>query len=404
MKKETEAIVVRGVSKTFILPHEKQNSIKSKVVSFYKRKKGYEIQEALSDISFEVHRGEFFGIVGKNGGGKSTLLKILAGIYEPDTGSVYVDGPLTPFIELGVGFNQELTGRENIYLNGSLFGFNRKQMSRMYKDIVDFAELYTFMDQKLKNYSSGMQVRLAFSIAIHIHSDILVMDEVLAVGDAAFQKKCLDVFRRLKKEGKTIVLVTHDMSNVERFCDRALVLDKGKMIKVTTPHEASNIYARLNVDYSPKEEQNGVGKAIDSVDTRWGAGGITVKKATTVRDGKPTTIFNIGDTFSLKIELERTAKHKHTAIVCGLAFINDDGHVIIGPNSLENNLKDGCTEIEFKIENLSLAPGEYRLTIAIYDDEAVNAFDFLDGWLKFSVISDHRVAGLVDCRGDWNSK
>jgi ABC-2 type transport system ATP-binding protein len=181
------AIKVENVSKTFKLPHEKANSLKSAVVNFWHSDRTFENQKALSDISFEVKKGEFFGIVGRNGSGKSTLLKLLAGIYTPSKGEIRINGKLTPFIELGVGFNPELTGRENVFLNGALLGFSRKEMEVMYEDIVKFAELRRFMDQKLKNYSSGMQVRLAFSIAIRAQSDILVLDEVLAVGDSNFQ-------------------------------------------------------------------------------------------------------------------------------------------------------------------------------------------------------------------------
>jgi ABC-2 type transport system ATP-binding protein len=196
---EDVVIKVDSVSKTFRLPHEKNSSLKGLVLNFYKGKRTYETQQVLKGISFEVKRGEFFGIVGRNGSGKSTLLKILAGIYFPTEGEIHISGRLTPFIELGVGFSPELTGRENVFLNGSLLGFNRKEMSSMYTDIVEFAELHRFMDQKLKNYSSGMQVRLAFSIAIRANPDILLLDEVLAVGDAAFQKKCYEYFMELKK-------------------------------------------------------------------------------------------------------------------------------------------------------------------------------------------------------------
>ena len=189
------AIKVEAVGKTFRLPHEKTSSIKSALISGWRKSRSYEKQHALEDISFEIKKGEFFGIVGRNGSGKSTLLKLLAGIYSPSKGSIQINGTLTPFIELGVGFNPELTGRENVFLNGALLGFNRKRMQTMYSDIVKFAELERFMDQKLKNYSSGMQVRLAFSIAIRAESDILLIDEVLAVGDSAFQQKCYNYFR-----------------------------------------------------------------------------------------------------------------------------------------------------------------------------------------------------------------
>jgi len=195
------AIKVEHITKTFKLPLEKHTSLKSYLVNAGK-KGGYEKQTVLDDVSFEVKKGEFFGIVGRNGSGKSTMLKILAGIYSPSKGSIDVQGKLTPFIELGVGFSPELTGRENVFLNGALLGFNRKEMEAMYDDIVAFAELGRFMDQKLKNYSSGMQVRLAFSIATRVDTDILLIDEVLAVGDAIFQQKCFDYFKELKKRKK----------------------------------------------------------------------------------------------------------------------------------------------------------------------------------------------------------
>ena len=190
------AIIVKDLYKSFRLPHEQSSGLKQTIVNFAKRKKGYETQEVLKDVSFEIKKGEFFGIVGRNGSGKSTLLKLLAAIYVPDKGLVQVNGSLTPFIELGVGFNPELTGRENVFLNGALLGFSQSEMDAMYNDIVEFAELEKFMDQKLKNYSSGMQVRLAFSIAIRAKGDILLLDEVLAVGDTIFQKKCYEYFKK----------------------------------------------------------------------------------------------------------------------------------------------------------------------------------------------------------------
>lgn len=241
------AIKVEDVGKTFKLPHEKNTSIKSAVVNFYKpHKKGYELQKALNDVTFEVERGEFFGIVGRNGSGKSTLLKLLAGIYVPTSGNIQVNGTLTPFIELGVGFNPELTGRENVYLNGALLGFNRKEMKKLYKDIVKFAELEKFMDQKLKNYSSGMQVRLAFSISINVKSDILLFDEVLAVGDAAFQQKCYDYFENLKGKDTTIILVTHDMTFVRHFCKRSMILDDGQLAMIGDSDKVADKYLELN--------------------------------------------------------------------------------------------------------------------------------------------------------------
>jgi ABC-2 type transport system ATP-binding protein len=247
MSDET-AIKVEHVSKTFKLPLEKASSIKSAAINFYKKKRKFEQQEALKDISFEVKKGEFFGIVGRNGSGKSTLLKLLAGIYIPTQGSITVNGKLIPFIELGVGFSPELSGRENVYLNGALLGFSRKEMDKMYHDIVDFAEIERFMDQKLKNYSSGMQVRLAFSIAIRAKGDILLLDEVLAVGDAAFQQKCFNYFEELKQQKRTVVFVTHDMGAVRRFCSRAVYINDGLLIHDGTPAEVADLYTVANVE------------------------------------------------------------------------------------------------------------------------------------------------------------
>lgn len=245
---DTTLIDVDKVNKSFYLPHEKQTSIKNLFINVFKGKKSFEHQHVLKDISFKVNQGDFFGIVGRNGSGKSTLLKLLAGIYYPNSGDIKVNANLTPFIELGVGFNQELSGRENVFLNGALLGFNRVEMSDMYEDIVKFAELGRFMDQKLKNYSSGMQVRLAFSIAIRARSDILLLDEVLAVGDSAFQQKCFRYFEKLKKENKTVVFVSHDMSSVTRFCNKAIYLKNGRLTHSGTASEIADIYKLENIE------------------------------------------------------------------------------------------------------------------------------------------------------------
>lgn len=239
-------IRVENVKKFFKLPHDQQRSIKGGLVSVLRHgRRYYELQQVLNGVSFEVKKGEFFGIVGRNGSGKSTLLKILAGIYVPTSGVVEVKGRLTPFIELGVGFNPELTGKENVYLNGALLGFNRKEMSEMYDDIVAFAELEEFMDQKLKNYSSGMQVRLAFSIAVKAESEILLLDEVLAVGDLAFQEKCYAYFRKLKASGRTVVFISHDMDAVQQYCDNTVLIEKGKVIATGPPDKVIKDYEKL---------------------------------------------------------------------------------------------------------------------------------------------------------------
>lgn len=244
------AVKISNVKKSFRLPIESSTSLKRTLVNYFKGIKGYREQQVLRDISFEVHKGDFFGIVGRNGSGKSTLLKIISQIYVPEQGTVEVNGKLVSFIELGVGFNPELTGRENVYLNGALLGFSVKEIDDMYDDIVEFAELPDFMNQKLKNYSSGMQVRLAFSVAIQAKSDILVLDEVLAVGDEAFQRKCNDYFLRAKKEEKTIILVTHSMDAVRKYCNKAVMIDKGEIKVMGSPTEVANAYSLSNVSDS----------------------------------------------------------------------------------------------------------------------------------------------------------
>ena len=226
MMAKNNIVEIVGVTKTFRIPIESVNMFKQKVVGFLLRKKGYRDFTPLKNVSFSIEEGDFFGIVGKNGSGKSTLLKLIAGIYTPNKGHIRTKGKLVPFIELGVGFNPELSGRDNVYLNGALLGFSRKEVDEMYDDIVDFAEMHDFMEERLKNYSSGMQVRLAFSIAIKAKGDILMLDEVLAVGDEAFQKKCYAYFDKLKRENKTVILVTHDMGAVERFCNKAVLIEK----------------------------------------------------------------------------------------------------------------------------------------------------------------------------------
>ena len=246
LKSSDIALKVECVSKSFRLPTEQANGIKQAFVNWTKGIKGYTEQNVLQDISFTVKKGDFFGIVGRNGSGKSTLLKLISQIYTPDKGKITVNGKLVPFIELGVGFNPELTGRENIYLNGALLGFSHEEISSMYEDIVKFAELEKFMDQKLKNYSSGMQVRLAFSIAIKADADILVLDEVLAVGDEVFQRKCFQYFAELKKEKKTVILVTHSMESVQRFCNRAILIDKGYDVTEGGSAEIAQLYREIN--------------------------------------------------------------------------------------------------------------------------------------------------------------
>ena len=244
------AVAARGVNKTFRLPEQQVHTLKERALH-PRRRNRYQTFRALNDISFAVAPGEFFGIAGRNGSGKSTLLKCIAGIYRCD-GDIWCRGRLSTLIELGVGFNMELAARDNVVLNGIMMGLSPREARKRYDSVIEFAELEEFRELKLKNYSSGMQVRLAFSVAIQVDADILLIDEVLAVGDAAFQQKCFDVFHRMRAEGKTIVFVTHDMGAMQRFCHRALLLERGSMVHIGDTAEVADRYLELNFGREPE--------------------------------------------------------------------------------------------------------------------------------------------------------
>jgi ABC-type polysaccharide/polyol phosphate transport system ATPase subunit len=241
----SSAVRIAHVSKAFRLPHQRYHTLKERALHPF-RSSTYDVLQAVNDVSVDVSPGEFFGIIGRNGSGKSTLLKCVAGIYDIDEGELTVRGRLSPFIELGVGFNMDLTARDNVMINAIMLGLTRKQARERFDEIIAFAELEDFLDLRLKNYSSGMQVRLAFSVAIQVEAEILLIDEVLAVGDAAFQQKCFDEFERLKRAGRTILFVTHDMGTIERFCDRAMLLEKGRMVMIGNPADVARRYNALN--------------------------------------------------------------------------------------------------------------------------------------------------------------
>ena len=235
-------ITVRNLSKTFRLPDERRGTLRERLMKFGVRNER-KAKRTLDNISFEIQQGEFFGIIGRNGSGKSTLLKILAGIYKPDKGSEFtVHGRIAPMLELGVGFNAELTGRENVYLSATILGLTKAEIDARYEEIVRFAEIQDFMELQVKHYSSGMSVKLAFSVAAQINAPIMLLDEVLAVGDFVFQEKCFALFEQYKKERKTIILVTHDPGAMERFADRALLIHQSRIEMIGDPQEVLQKY------------------------------------------------------------------------------------------------------------------------------------------------------------------
>jgi ABC-type polysaccharide/polyol phosphate transport system ATPase subunit len=241
------AVAVDGVSKTFRLPHERVHTLKERAMHPFRRR-SHDVLQALKAVSFSVEEGEFFGIVGRNGSGKSTLLKCLAGIYAANSGRIYVNGRMSSFIELGVGFNADLPARDNVMINATMLGLSPREARRRYDAVIDFAELRDFEDLKLKNYSSGMEVRLAFSVMMQVDAEVLLIDEVLAVGDASFQQKCFDEFARIRREGRTLLLVTHDMGNVQRFCDRAMLLERGEILDLGEPARVAQRYLEINFE------------------------------------------------------------------------------------------------------------------------------------------------------------
>jgi len=262
-------VLVDRVHKRFEIPREQVSTLKERALHPFRRSTS-EVLQALRGVSFAVEPGEFFGIVGRNGSGKSTLLKCLAGIYGVDSGSIYINGPMSTFIELGVGFNPDLPARDNALLNATMLGLSPREARTRFDSVIDFAELEDFIDLKIKNYSSGMLVRLAFSVMIHVDAEILLIDEVLAVGDAAFQQKCYDEFERIRESGATVLLVTHDMSAVQRFCNRALLLEHGRAVELGDPEHVGNRYLELNFSEQARHEEK-VAAEAESVES---AGGV----------------------------------------------------------------------------------------------------------------------------------
>ncbi len=375
------AIKIEGVWKAFRLPNEKNSSLKSAIVNFHKHNHGYTEQRVLRGVSLDIKKGDFFGIVGRNGSGKSTLLKIISDIYKPDKGSVSINGSLTPFIELGVGFNHELTGRENVFLNGALLGFSRAEVEDMYDAIVDFAELDGFMDQKLKNYSSGMQVRLAFSVAIQAKSDILVLDEVLAVGDEAFQRKCDNYFNSIKKDkSKTVVLVTHSMDAVRRFCNKAALIVDGKVAEQGSPDKVANAYS--NIFITEAKEQDGSGLA-STPSSNWS---LEVRSIDTVQGSKATSVIEFGKDFSIDIRLN--SPNSYPNVVCAIDVVDSAGRVMLNTSTKQIDKQAQLlksTSISVGIQNI-FSEGEYYINFAVADRESNELLFKQPEIKKFSII------------------
>ena len=391
----TAAVSAEGVSKRFRLYHERNQSLKATLMR--KRRAVLEEFWALKDVSVEVPEGTTFGIIGENGSGKSTLMKCMAKILRPDHGKVTVQGKVSALLELGAGFHPELSGRENVYLNGSILGISQKELTRRFDDIVDFAGLGQFIDQPVKNYSSGMYVRLGFSVAINVDPDVLLVDEVLAVGDEAFQRKCGEKFAELRKAGKTIVLVSHGMVVVHNLCDKVAWLDHGQVKMLDSARRVVDEYTgTVQVDR----------KADGETGSRWGSGEGRIEAVELLEArGSPATLVRTGD--SVTVRLHYALSEPIEQPVFGVNIQTLDGTNVSGPNSRDAGVEiprlEGQGHVDLHIDRLLLVPGTYDLSAALHDHGMLHPYDVRHHILRFDVEpgEPRETFGLVSLGGRW---
>ncbi|HEX6667048.1 MAG TPA: ABC transporter ATP-binding protein [Solirubrobacterales bacterium] len=382
-------IEARNLDKTFRIPTHRVDSLKERIVRPFSS--GDErVLRALDDVSFDVHDGEFFGIVGRNGSGKSTLLKLLASIYRADAGTIRMAGRLAPFIELGVGFNTELTARENVLLNGVMMGLTPQETRERLDSVIEFAELEEFVDLKLKNYSSGMLVRLAFSAMLQADADILLIDEVLAVGDAAFQQKCADAFQEMKAEGKTIILVTHEMSTVETYCHRAMLIDGGRIQHIGDPGEIGREYLQLNFERgSPDDAETAL------------AGSEEVRLLDAwVEDADGARLENVEHGKQVRIRASLEVLHDNPGIGIAFSVMTADGigvfefGIPVEKDGAPTELAAGeRVEVSAELENL-LNPGRYFIHCGVNRVGGGVAL-YVHSAIDFVVFGSELVGGMV---------
>jgi ABC-type polysaccharide/polyol phosphate transport system ATPase subunit len=383
-------VVARSVSKSFTVPEEQVHTLKERALH-PRRRIRRNTYRALNDISFAVQPGEFFGIAGRNGSGKSTLLKCLAGIYQAE-GDIWCRGRLSTFIELGVGFNPDMAARDNVVMNGIMLGLSPREARKRFDSVIEFAELEEFKDLKLKNYSSGMHVRLAFSVAIQVDADILMIDEVLAVGDAAFQQKCFDVFTELRDGGRTIIFVTHDMPSLQRFCHRALLLERGNPMFLGEPHEVADRYLELNFgrggDGGGAAEHTGDGQAI--VREVWLEDEDGVRLATAPQHQRVT--LNAGVGFMVDV----------LDPVASVYVYNDEHKAVVVATTESENARSGHfgageeAVFSFTFDNI-LSPGRYSPVVQLaHEGSGLDVIDRFEGSFSFMVTGPGARGGMVD--------
>ncbi len=388
------SVSVQGLSKRFRIFHERNQYLKTSLLQ-WKRARWEEFW-ALRDVSFEVSEGEAFGVVGHNGSGKSTMLKCLAGILRPDEGGVHVEGSMSALLELGAGFHSDLSGRENVFLNGAILGMPRKELIRRFDDIVAFAGLEQFIDQPVRNYSTGMTVRLGFAVAINVDPDVLIIDEVLAVGDAEFQARCRDKMIDFRAAGKTIVLVTHGLSDVLGMCDRALWLDHGRTRALGDPSDIVDEYTGVAREGRKAEQADG---------TRWGSGEVRINSMELVGgDGRPVAFGRTGE--PLTFRLHYTCYQPLENVIVGIGLDHQNGQHISGTNTRRHGRTipglDGTGHIDYHIPSLTLLEGTYELTAAIQDWTESHDYDYWQKGLKFDVLpSTVQEEGYISLSGTW---
>ena len=391
----TPAVRLAHINKSFKLPHERAQTLKERVLHPVRTRR-YDLLRAVNDVSIDVGAGEFFGIVGRNGSGKSTLLKCLAGIYATDHGTLEVNGRIAPFIELGVGFNPELTARDNAIINAIMLGLTRKQAVARLDDIIAFAELEEFMDLKLKNFSSGMHVRLAFAVAVQVDADILLIDEVLAVGDAAFQQKCYDQFVRLKEAGRTMLFVTHDMSAVERFCDRAMLLERGEVVEIGEPAQIARLYNEVNFRRMRREAAE-----LGGPETLKGTAVAELRRAQfESEDGEP--LFETPQGTPCAIAAEVYFHSEATDPIFAMAIQNERGQTVFAASTQLTKIATGeftagtTATVRLRFENW-LGPGRYRLLASVARNGAeADPYDVRQDISSLIVYGGRSGGGAVD--------
>ncbi|MCI9538622.1 MAG: ABC transporter ATP-binding protein [Eubacterium sp.] len=403
------AIEVNHVTKSFKVYLDKGNTLKEKVL--FKKRRRYEERNVLKDISFQVKKGEAVGLIGHNGCGKSTTLKLLTRIMYPDAGEIKMSGRVSSLIELGAGFHEDMSGRENIYINASIFGLSRKEIDERMEAIINFSELQDFIDNPVRTYSSGMYMRLAFSVAINVDADILLVDEILAVGDVNFQAKCFNRLREIKGQGTTIVIVSHSMDQIEQICDRSIWIHEGDIRRQGRPRDVHPEYldfmgekrqerAEKEKEEAPQEKTEPIAKE----EKRWGNGDARIRKVMiSGRDGRERSVIKTDEqvTISIKYEIKNTVEDA----VIGIGFFRSDGVQCYGTNTRIDKLpefklvRDGVAEV--KIASLNLIPGQYLLDVAIESQIGI-AVDYFREAYRFEVFSDVSDVGVARIAHQWN--